>query len=311
MRRRATAVNTVASTSRTACGSGCTCCLTQVFSNSHALSASAHWRPPYSGCGLSVAPVHPPLFHPNPHRSSSSSRRRSQRLDRTLFSTPRSSALSSPFRSFLFSFFFSFFERENGGSPALPLLSDDIMSCRQAWVFCQRFPKRVWWLARRCVSRNTLYPNADLIRPDCSPSYFIQNRERGWGGRRGGGGCRDTEEGSETKNETKKNKKQQHTHTQSSVWIYVRDKAESPVLSACSLRIVQEWHAVDRWERICSFKLHLSLPGFFLFPPPRSGSALNTHIVLHHSQTFTACFDFQFAPTSITAAPLTAFEFFA
>lgn len=57
-------------------------------------------------------------------------------------------------------------------------------------------PKRVWWLARRCVSRNTLYPNADLIRPDCSPSYFIQNRERGAGwGLRGGSG---------TKNETKK-----------------------------------------------------------------------------------------------------------
>jgi len=65
MRRRATAVNTVANTSRTACGSGCTCCLTQVFSNSHALSASAHRCSPYSGCGLSDAPVHP-LLHPNP-----------------------------------------------------------------------------------------------------------------------------------------------------------------------------------------------------------------------------------------------------
>lgn len=49
-------------------------------------------------------------------------------------------------------------------------------------------PKRVWWLARRCVSRNTLYPNADLIRPDCSPSYFIQNRERGAEGGGGQGG---------------------------------------------------------------------------------------------------------------------------
>lgn len=37
MRRRAMAVNTVANTSRTACGSGCTCCLTQVLSNSHTL----------------------------------------------------------------------------------------------------------------------------------------------------------------------------------------------------------------------------------------------------------------------------------
>lgn len=37
MRRRATAVNTVANTSRTACGYGCTCCLTQVLSNSHTL----------------------------------------------------------------------------------------------------------------------------------------------------------------------------------------------------------------------------------------------------------------------------------
>ncbi len=36
-RKRATAVNTVANTSRTACGYGCTCCLTQVLSNSDTL----------------------------------------------------------------------------------------------------------------------------------------------------------------------------------------------------------------------------------------------------------------------------------
>jgi hypothetical protein len=34
------------------------------------------------------------------------------------------------------------------------------------------------------VSRNTLYPNCDLIRPDCSPSHFIQNRAGEGEGRR-------------------------------------------------------------------------------------------------------------------------------
>lgn len=151
-------------------------------------------------------------------------------------------------------------------------------------------PKRVWWLARRCVSRNTLYPNADLIRPDCSPSYFIQNRERGAEGEGGGGVWKGGDQGLKMKLKQKPQ------------LVYVYRQGEVPVLSAFSWRIVLEWHTADRWERICVFKLHLTRPFFLLCT---LHITLNTRIVLHCSQTPTTCFDFQFALTSTTAAPLT------
>lgn len=134
MRRRATAVNTVANTSRTACGSGCTCCLTQVFSNSCTLAGDQ--RSWYSGCGLLRHNCSPPSLLPQqlvllPMLGSGSFPHRGVRPSALLY--------LSPFESFLGFCFMSERKRENGGSPALPLLSDDIMSCRQAWVFCQRF----------------------------------------------------------------------------------------------------------------------------------------------------------------------------
>lgn len=129
-------------------------------------------------------------------------------------------------------------------------------------------PKRVWWLARRCVSRNTLYPNADLIRPDCSPSYFIQNRERGVRGGEGG-----------AKNETK-------TEAESSVGICT-DKARSlsclPVLT-----VVWEWHTADRWKRVCFFKLSLK---WFTWVGLASVSSvtLTTHLAFPDSHTSASC----------------------
>lgn len=43
-----------------------------------------------------------------------------------------------------------------GSSPALPLLSDDIMSCRQAWVFCQCSEACVMARSQMCVQEHTV-----------------------------------------------------------------------------------------------------------------------------------------------------------
>jgi len=38
--------------------------------------------------------------------------------------------------------------------------TDDIISCRQVWMFCQH--SGAFMIARRCVSRNILYPNPQI-----------------------------------------------------------------------------------------------------------------------------------------------------
>lgn len=129
-------------------------------------------------------------------------------------------------------------------------------------------PKRVWWLARRCVSRNTLYPNADLIRPDCSPSYFIQNRERGGVGSLGGGG----------RDQGLKMKLKQKPQLD-----YVYRQGKVPVLSAFSMRIVLEWHPADGWEKESASLNFTWSPSLFLFLLIYTlWITLNTHIVLHY-----------------------------
>eukprot|EP00064_Thunnus_orientalis_P010142 superscaffoldBa00001346_g10168 len=45
---------------------------------------------------------------------------------------------------------------DSGSSPALPLLSDDIISCRQAWVFCQCSEACVMARSQMCVQEHTV-----------------------------------------------------------------------------------------------------------------------------------------------------------
>lgn len=214
-------MNTVANTSRTACGYGCTCCLTQVLSNSHTLITeySVHMKPLDSTAFQMHLFILPPpirfLLLPV-----SAAPNTWIMLSFSCLGLCTSTSLSSLSLSIRIVCVFS-----------------ETLAARQLcpfWVMTSSaagrpgcsasVPKRVWWLARRCVSRNTLYPNADLIRPDCSPSYFIQNRERGAGwGLRGGSG---------TKNETKKKKKPQLE--------YLYRQGEVPVLTGFSLRLVRE-----------------------------------------------------------------------
>lgn len=71
------------------------------------------------------------------------------------------------------SFLLMCFWRDPGSSPVLPLFWVMTSSAAGGPGCSASVPARVMAcllahsLARRCVSRNTLYPNADLIRPDC------------------------------------------------------------------------------------------------------------------------------------------------
>lgn len=216
-------MNTVANTSRTACGYGCTCCLTQVLRNSHTLITeySVHMKP------LDSAAFQMHLF---------------------ILPPPPPQSVSSFYQLVLLRILGSCFLLHAWVCVPLPpsplslhsnrfCVFSETLAARQLcpfWVMTSSaagrpgcsasVPKRVWWLARRCVSRNTLYPNADLIRPDCSPSYFIQNRERGagWGLRGGDQGLK-----------MKLKKKQPQLE-------YVYRQGEVPVLTGFSRRLVRE-----------------------------------------------------------------------
>lgn len=149
-------MNTVANTSRTACGYGCTCCLTQVLSNSHTLITeySVHMKPLDSAAFqmhlFILLPPPPPIrFLLLPVSAAPNTW---IMLSFSCLGLCTSTSLSSlsPFESFLCFF------RDSGSSPALPLLSDDIISCRQAWVFCQCSEACVMARSQMCVQEHTV-----------------------------------------------------------------------------------------------------------------------------------------------------------
>lgn len=149
MRRRATPANTVANTSRTACVSGCTCCLTQVFSNSH-----THHR--------EFSADQPSVVLLSLKYTCSPSPKAVNAAPNTwiILSFSCLGLCSSPFSSSLrLSLHLNpslCFFGDAGSSPALPLLSDDIISCRQAWVFCQCSEACVMARSQMCVQEHTV-----------------------------------------------------------------------------------------------------------------------------------------------------------